>query len=105
MVDLGTNVDEFEVSQDEVVFWDKASLEKWVRSEKDQCFVAEMDGDIIGFILSHIHNPTGKVEIENVYIKEEFRREGNVTVTKISAIPHRLVLFSNSFILQESLKT
>lgn len=76
IIKLGTEVDGFAVSDDDEIFWSEDSLESWIDSNKDVCLVAESGYDLVGFVLSHIHEPTGKVEIENIYVKKDFRREG-----------------------------
>ena len=73
---IGTDTEEFEVSDDEDIFWDEDSLEYWFDSQKDVCLVAEDNGEIVGFVLSHIHIPTGKVEIENIFVADSYRERG-----------------------------
>lgn len=74
--EMGTETREFEVSDDEDIFWNKSTLEQWFSNSKDVCLVAEKDNQIVGFILSHIHIPTGKVEIENIFVGEAYRGQG-----------------------------
>jgi len=38
--------------------------------------VAEENDKVVGFILSHIHRPTGKVEIENIFVEDSHRKRG-----------------------------
>jgi ribosomal protein S18 acetylase RimI-like enzyme len=77
--EIGTGTEEFEVSDDEDMFWDKDSLESWFNNQKDVCLVAEESGEVVGFVLSHIHMPTGKVEIENIFVADSHRRCGIAT--------------------------
>ena len=74
--EMGTDTEEFEVSDDEDIFWDKDSLEYWFDNQKDVCLVAEENEEIVGFVLSHIHIPTGKVEIENIFVADSYRERG-----------------------------
>lgn len=73
---LGVNTEEYEVAESEEIFWSIEQLKKWSKKEDDVNLVAQSDGEIVGYILSHIHNPTGKVEIENLYVDPNWRRNG-----------------------------
>lgn len=74
--EIGTDTEEFEVSEEEEIFWDEDSLKKWFDNQKDVCLVAEENEEIVGFVLSHIHMPTGKVEIENIFVADSHRERG-----------------------------
>lgn len=76
IINIGKSTEEFDISEDEEKFWPEESLRKWIDNDDDIILVAEKDNNIIGFILSHMHKPTGKVEIENIYVKKDYRREG-----------------------------
>jgi ribosomal protein S18 acetylase RimI-like enzyme len=47
-----------------------------LEKEDDPLFVAEVKGEIIGFVLCQVHNPTRKATIENIVVKEEYRQKG-----------------------------
>ena len=72
---LGIDEKEFEVSED-MLFWSKKQLKKWISSNDDVLLVAEDNKKIVGFIMSAIHKPTQKVTIENIYVVEEYRKKG-----------------------------
>lgn len=74
--EIGTDNEEFEVSDDKDIFWDKDSLEYWFDNQNNVCLVAEENEEIVGFVLSHIHIPTGKVEIENIFVEDSHRKRG-----------------------------
>lgn len=74
--EMGSETEEFDVTDNEEIFWDKDSLDSWFDNQKDICLVAEENDQIVGFILSHIHIPTGKVEIENIFVEEAYRGQG-----------------------------
>ena len=49
--------------------------------EKGICFVAEKDGEIVGFASCTIHHPDGwrlvkRIEVDNLFIREHHRGEG-----------------------------
>lgn len=58
-------------------FWSLEQLESWVRSNTDVLLVAESgDGLVVGFILTTLHYPTGKVTWENQCILPEYQNRG-----------------------------
>ena len=57
-------------------FWDVEQLEDWTDSKDDILLVASEDNKIVGFILSILHKPTGNVEIESIWVHEDFRGTG-----------------------------
>ena len=59
----------FQVSDKTTGFWSKEQLEKWVLSD-DVLLVAEDKDEIIGFVLTAMHKPTGKVTWENQMVSE-----------------------------------
>jgi ribosomal protein S18 acetylase RimI-like enzyme len=74
---LGSAEAAFEVAG--AVFWSKGQLERWVENSEqtgDVLLVAEKEGEVAGYLLSRIHKQTGKVDVENVYVKDSHRRKG-----------------------------
>ncbi|MGE5540975.1 MAG: N-acetyltransferase family protein [Bacillota bacterium] len=57
-------------------FWTRKQLECWIRSEDDVLLAMEMDGKLIGFTLTAHHRPTGKVTLENHFIRADYRGRG-----------------------------
>ncbi len=56
--------------------WTKEQLERCINIEDDVLLVAEDEENVVGFVTSQYHKPTGKVTIENVYVAEEYRKRG-----------------------------
>lgn len=74
----GIKVEEFEVSLEEAKespFWPKNVLYEWVKSD-DVLLVAEDGEKIVGYILTRLHQPTGKADIENIFVDENYRKQG-----------------------------
>lgn len=70
-------VEEFRVSEEtEAGEWIKDSLKRWIENEDDEMLVAEEGGKLIGFIFTTVHKPSGKVVIENIFVKKEKRSGG-----------------------------
>jgi ribosomal protein S18 acetylase RimI-like enzyme len=75
----GIEVEAFQTTDaeaEESPFWPKERLREWVRSGDDVLLVAEDDGTIVGYFLSHLHEITGAAYIENLYVDEKYRRQG-----------------------------
>jgi len=72
---LAYKEERFQVSG-QACFWDKEQLDNWSKSEGDVCLVAEHNGEIIGFVLSQYHQPTGKATIENLFVRSGYRKQG-----------------------------
>lgn len=73
--DIGMKAEEFAISETSR-FWAKEQLYKWIDSKDDVLLVAEENREIIGYVTSQLHTPTGKATIENVYVDEQYRRRG-----------------------------
>ena len=72
---LASKEERFQVSG-HTCFWGKKELNSWAKEEGDICLVAEDQGEIIGFVLSQYHKPTGKATLENLFVKESYRNNG-----------------------------
>ena len=75
----GVHVEAFQTSQteaSETPFWPRDRLRRWVKADEDVLLVAENDGQIIGYFLSHLHETTGTAYVENIFVKENYRRQG-----------------------------
>ena len=73
--EIGSNVDEFSVSEDSGHFWSKEILERLVLSEHDVALVNEDDG-IKGYLIATYHPVTKKATIENAWVNHEFKHRG-----------------------------
>lgn len=72
---LASKEERFQVSG-HTSFWSVGQLNIWVESEGDVCLIAEVDEEIIGFVLSQYHKPTGKATIENLFVRSGYREQG-----------------------------
>ena len=72
---LGTNIEAFQVAEEDC-FWSQGQLEAWVKADEDVLLVAKEDAEVVGFTLSTLHKPTGKVTWENLYVLPDFRSKG-----------------------------
>lgn len=72
---LGTGVAAFKVAEQDC-FWSRDQLENWIKADEDVLLVAKEDDDVVGFALSTLHKPTGKVTWENLYVLPDFRSKG-----------------------------
>jgi aminoglycoside 6'-N-acetyltransferase I len=60
----------------------KKFLEKWIRSRNARVFVAEVDKEIIGFMimttnkLASVYEHRKEIHIEGIFIRELFRKKG-----------------------------
>jgi len=71
------NIEEFRVSKESKMGeWVKQSLKNWIKNKDDEMLVAEENGEVVGFIFTTAHKPSGKATIENIFVKEEFRGKG-----------------------------
>lgn len=64
---------------DKTIFWSAEELKNWIKKSNDPLIVAEREGEIIGFVLFAIHQPTEKAALENILVAKEFRRQGIAT--------------------------
>jgi len=70
--DLGSKVEEFRpVSESTNCFWPKETLE--AIAEKEIAYVAEKDGQIVGFLIATYQESTRKLTWENMYVRPEYR--------------------------------
>lgn len=67
----------FRVAQSEIsCFWTQEQLEKWIGSGEDVLLVAEVENEVVGFVLTAFHRPNGKAYWENQYVLPEYRGRG-----------------------------
>lgn len=71
---LGSNVNEFEVSKETVTFWPKDILELCINS--GAIFVSEGIDEINGFIVVNYNPDFKKAIIENIFVDSKFRGMG-----------------------------
>ena len=73
---LGKNVDEFHTSDQAPNFWPEEILRSSVAKDDVSFFVAQVDGEIAGFIIANLNKSLSKTEIENIFVRPDFRRQG-----------------------------
>jgi N-acetylglutamate synthase and related acetyltransferases len=74
--ELGKEVGEFETAENIVIFWPVRILNNCINKEDVMILVVEFDKEIIGFSISNINKSLCKAELENIYIKNEYRNNG-----------------------------
>lgn len=57
-------------------YWTEDELEAWISDHSDYCIGAFWADSLIGFCLTHYHKTTNKVHLENVFVVEQYRRNG-----------------------------
>lgn len=70
---LGCNVEEFNTTEEVVVFWPKKILENCVKSKTDFILVAENNDEIVGFTIANYSPVFKKATIENVFVRPDSR--------------------------------
>jgi ribosomal protein S18 acetylase RimI-like enzyme len=85
---LGENVEEFHTSKQAPNFWPEEILRNSVAKDDVLFFVAQVDGEIAGFIIANLNKSFSKTEVENIFVRPDFRRRGigNSLATKIVEI-------------------
>jgi ribosomal protein S18 acetylase RimI-like enzyme len=78
ILEVGKREEEFRVSKKLGGFWSKDQLTAWINSKDDVMLIAE-EKEIVGFIMSSLHKPTGKATFENMWVNPNFRRKGLAT--------------------------
>lgn len=74
--EIGKGAPEFTVS-DSSSFWEKEDLKRWVKDkEEDILLVAEIENEIVGFVLAKYHKATRLSTITNIFVKETHRGKG-----------------------------
>jgi ribosomal protein S18 acetylase RimI-like enzyme len=73
---LGEAVAEFSVNEETVTFWPKDILAKAVGSNDTIILVAEVNREIVGFVIASLNASLRKAIIENVYVRPENRDAG-----------------------------
>lgn len=73
LLEMATREEGFRVSEDAPCFWSRAQLECWISTGTDVLLGAEEDGRLVGFVLTILHRPTGKVTCENLFVLPEWR--------------------------------
>lgn len=73
LIEIGSQPEEFEVDDEGNSFWDKEPLINWIKSKNDVILIAELNQEIVGFVMFALHVPTGKVTWENAWINPKLR--------------------------------
>lgn len=78
VMELAADAPQFDTRDDEPDtehFWPRDRLAAWTASD-DPLLVAEEGGEVAGFLLARVHQPTRKAEIENILVAPEHRGAG-----------------------------
>jgi len=73
---VGEDVDEFHTSDRAPNFWPEEILRNSIAKDDVLFFVAQVDGEIAGFIIANLNESLSKAEIENIFVSPVFRRQG-----------------------------
>jgi len=73
---LGKNVSEFTTGKETVTFWPESILIRTVQDETVIILVAEVDKEVVGFIIANCNKPLSKALIENIYVRPDNRGQG-----------------------------
>ena len=73
---LGENVDEFHTSDQAPNFWPEQVLLNCIDKQDVYFFVAVSGGEIVGFIIANCNKSLSKTELENIFVRPDFRRQG-----------------------------
>ena len=76
LLEMSSREEGFHVSEDAPYFWSQLQLERWIAAGNDVLLGAEMDGSLVGFVLTTLHRPTGKVTWENLLVLPGYRGRG-----------------------------
>ena len=73
---LGVNVAEFETSRNVVTFWPREILKNLVAKNDVLFKIAEIGGEIVGFMILNLNLSLKKGELENMFVEPDFREKG-----------------------------
>lgn len=77
LLQMASNEAGFEGAKDGVPgFWTEKQLRQWISSKKDVLLAAEENGEVVGFVLTTLHYPTGKATWENQLVLPKHRGRG-----------------------------
>lgn len=74
--DLGETVSEFSVNDETITFWPQDILAHAIASNDAIVLIAELNQEIVGFIIANLNISLRKAIIENVYVRPENRDVG-----------------------------
>lgn len=57
-------------------YWNEDEIGAWISDHSDYCIGAFWADTLIGFCLTHYHKATNKVHLENIFVVEQYRRNG-----------------------------
>jgi len=76
IIELGKEVEEFNVAEETTTFWPKESIKNLIENEKNSVIIAENESEIFGFVIINYNPNLNKAIIENIYTKKEYRGKG-----------------------------
>lgn len=74
--EIGDNAPELSVTEDNTAFWDADRLTGWIEANQDVMLVAEDDGEVVGFQITQIHQPSKMGYLSDLAVKEKARGNG-----------------------------
>ncbi len=76
LLEIGNREDGFRVSEESAGFWSHEQLTRWISADEDVLLGAKINGELVGYVLTTHHVPTGKVTWENIVVLPEYRDLG-----------------------------
>jgi ribosomal protein S18 acetylase RimI-like enzyme len=77
ILSIARNEPGFRVAESaESSFWTEEQLTRWIEADQDVLLVAVVEEMVVGFVLTAIHHPTGKVTWENQLVVPHYRGRG-----------------------------
>lgn len=73
---LGATVDEFHTSDQAPNFWPEEVLLNCIGKDDVYFFVAVLGNEIVGFIIANCNKSLSKAQIENIFVRPDYRRQG-----------------------------
>ena len=73
---IGDAAPELSVVGDNSLFWSKNRLTTWIDAGQDVMLVAEENGEILGLLITQIHQPSSIGYISDLVVKESARGMG-----------------------------
>ena len=89
IMQLGSAVNEFQVSEEVVTFWPKKIIDDIIQSKTNPILVAEMNDEIVGFVIANYNETFKKAIIENLFVKKELRGQ-NASDLLVNSLLNRL---------------
>ena len=95
IIQLGTDVPQFDTGTNSLKFFSEETLERMVKSDNCVLLAAKRSGEIIGFIITSINIDTRDAYIHTILVIEQVRNQGiggmllDKTLTKLRETPEK----------------